>query len=50
MLKVYEVKADGTGQTWGTIQEFVWNPQKSHLPKWSQVCYCFSQLGQSHVI
>jgi len=50
MLKVCEVKADGTGHTWDTILAFVWKPQKKpHLPKWSQVCYYFSQISQSHV-
>jgi len=33
MLKVYEVKAEGTGQTWGTILAFVWKPQKTSSPQ-----------------
>jgi len=33
MLKVCEMKADGTGQTCGTILAFVWKPQKTSSPQ-----------------
>ena len=33
MLNVHEVKADGTGQTWGTTLVFVWKPQKTSSPE-----------------
>jgi len=49
MLKFCEVKADATGQTWGTILALVWKPQKNLIVPNEARHATVSARSESHV-